>query len=94
MTLAALKEMLARATNGKWFNDHGKIGTTDDECGIGELDYSDDGELIANLRNAAPALIACAEVLGDYLDWGAMTGSDVELFRRRFEECLKILEEA
>lgn len=76
-----LRELLAKATDGPWFNDFGKIGAESDECGIGEMDYSGDGKLVAALRNSADALIECAEVLqqcGVVLSWTEASNGPVK----------------
>lgn len=107
MTIAALKKLLERTTPGPWKLQTIKVSMegsypieADWETIAGpNMEYvtlddpnGHNAAAAVALRNAAPALIACAETLREYLEWGAMTGSDRELFRCKFEACLKTLE--
>lgn len=65
---ADLSALLAAATPGPWFNDHGKVGRTASGRGIGEMDHTDDGELAARAPVLAQACLDAETALAEFVD--------------------------
>lgn len=75
-TIERLKQLLAKATPGPWYRSQNIVGSYHATSGIvyGQICSDatwEDVDLIADTRNALPALLAVVEAAYEYVDRGS-----------------------